>query len=40
MTKKEIIKEAYTRVQRAGFTIPEEEMKYIIYKHDQCKKMM
>lgn len=40
MTKEEILKEARTRVQRAGFTIPEEEMNYIMYKREQCKKMM
>lgn len=40
MTKEEILKDARTRVQRAGFTMPEEEINYVMYKHDQCKKMM
>jgi hypothetical protein len=40
MTKEEILKEARSRVQRAGFTMPEENMDYIMHKCEQCKKMM
>lgn len=40
MAKEEILKEARTRVQHAGFTIQEEEMNCIMYKREQCKKMM
>lgn len=40
MTKEEILKEARARVQHTGCTVPEEEINYVMYKYDQCKKMM
>lgn len=40
MTKEETSKEARTRAQCAGFTIPEEEMNCIMHERDRCKKMM